>query len=209
MNDCLSRARAPCAASTPLSTIHHGITRVDDYAWLRAANWQAVMRDPAQLDPAIRAHLKAENTYAEAFMADTKELQAQLFAEMKGRIKEDDSAVPAPDGPFAYYSRHVVGGQHPLYCRMPRDGGAEQILLDGNALAKPHAYFRIAGLTHSPDHKLLAYAVDTKGSEFYTVNILDVATGALLDSRITDSNGSLEWTADSRTLLYVWLDDEH
>jgi oligopeptidase B len=96
MNDCHARARAPRAARRPLSTIHHGITRVDDYAWLRAANWQAVMRDPAQLDPAIRAHLEAENGYAKALMADTEELQAQLFAEMKGRIKEDDASVPAP-----------------------------------------------------------------------------------------------------------------
>ena len=63
--------------------------------------------------------------------------------------------------------------------------------------------------THSPDHRLVAYAVDTKGSEFYTVNVIDAATGALVDSRIADSNGSLEWAADSRTLLYVWLDDEH
>jgi oligopeptidase B len=91
-----ARARAPRAARRPLSTIHHGITRVDDYAWLRAANWQAVMRDPAQLDPAIRAHLEAENGYAKALMADTEELQTQLFAEMKGRIKEDDASVNAP-----------------------------------------------------------------------------------------------------------------
>ena len=90
-------------------------------------------------------------------------------------------AVPAPDGAFAYYNRFVVGGQHPLYCRMPREGGDEQILLDGNALAKPHAYFRISGVTHSPDHKLIAYAVDTKGSEFYAVNVIEAATGALLD----------------------------
>ncbi len=167
------------------------------------------MRDPALLDPEIRAYLDAENAYAKAVMADTEPLQAKLFAEMKGRIKEDDAGVPAPDGTFAYYSRFVVGGQHPLYCRMPRQGGEEQILLDGNALAKPHAYFRIAGVTHSPDHKLVAYAVDTKGSEFYTVNVIEAATGALLESRIADSNGSLEWAADSRTLLYVWLDDEH
>jgi oligopeptidase B len=192
-----------------LSTIHHGITRVDDYAWLRAANWQAVMRDPAQLDPAIRAHLEAENAYAEAFMADTKELQAQLFAEMKGRIKEDDASVPAPDGPFAYYTRYVTGGQHPLFCRRPRDGGEERVLVDGNALAKPHAYFRIAGVAHSPDHSLIAYAVDTKGSEFYTVNVIEADSGAVVDSRIADNNGSLEWAADSRTLLYVWLDEDH
>jgi oligopeptidase B len=192
-----------------LTTVHHGVARVDDYAWLRAANWQAVMRDPSLLDPSIRAHLEAENAYAKAIMADTEDLQARLFAEMKGRIKEDDASVPAPDGSFAYYTRYVTGGQHPLFCRLPRDGGDERVLVDGNALAKPHAYFRIAGVAHSPDHRLIAYAVDTKGSEFYTVNVIEADTGVLLDSRIADNNGSLEWAADSRALVYVWLDEEH
>jgi oligopeptidase B len=192
-----------------LTAFHHGIERVDDYAWLRAANWQAVMRDPALLDPAIRAHLEAENAYTKAIMADTEGLQKQLFAEMKGRIKEDDASVPARDGAFAYYTRFVTGGQHPLFCRSTRDGGEERVLVDGNALSRPHAYFRIANVAHSPDHSLVAYAVDTKGSEFYTVNIIEADTGALVESRIADNNGSLEWAADSRGLLYIWLDDEH
>ena len=209
MNERQSRARGPRAARRPLTAVHHGIVRADDYAWLRASNWQAVMRDPSQLDPAIRAHLEAENAYAKAIMADPEELQTRLFAEMKGRIKEDDASVPAPDGAFAYYTRYVTGGQHPLFCRRPRDGGEERVLLDGNALAEPHAYFRIASVTHSPDHGLFAYAVDTKGSEFYTVNVIEADTGVLVDSRIADNNGSLEWAADSRTLLYVWLDEEH
>src|SRR5262245_61102606 len=105
-------------------------------------NWQAVMRDPALFDPAIRAHLEAENAYAKAIMADTEELQAQLFAEMKRRIKEDDASVPTTDGAFAYYTRYMTGGQHPLFCRKSRGGGDERVLVDGNALAKPHAYFR-------------------------------------------------------------------
>ena len=192
-----------------MTSVHHGIARVDDYAWLRAANWQAVMRDPAVLDSEIRAHLEAENAYTKAVMADTEALQERLFAEMKGRIKEDDASVPAPDGAFAYYTRYVTGAQHPLFCRKASAGGEEQVLLDGNALAKPHAYFRIASVAHSPDHSLLAYAVDTKGSEFYTVKIVEADTGALVDSRIADNNGSLEWAADSCTLLYIWLDDEH
>jgi oligopeptidase B len=202
-------ASPPRATRRSLTAIHHGIKRVDDYAWLRAPNWQAVMRDPALLDPAIRVHLEAENAYAKAIMADTEALQEQLFAEMKGRIKEDDASVPAPDGAFAYYTRYITGAQHPLFCRKPRDGGEELVLVDGNALSKSHAYFRIAGVAHSPDHRLVAYAVDTKGSEFYTVNIIEADTGALLDSLIADNNGSLEWAADSRTLLYIWLDDEH
>jgi oligopeptidase B len=199
----------PRAPRQPSTTSHHGIVRVDDFAWLRAPNWQAVMRNPALLDPEIRAHLDAENAYTAAQMADSEALQQKLFAEMKGRIKEDDASVPAPDGSFAYYTRFVTGGQQPLFCRRPRGGGEEQLLVDGNALAQGHAYFRIAGASHSPDHALMAYAVDTKGSEFFSVHILEAATGRLIDSRVVDSNGSFEWAADSRTLLYVWLDDEH
>jgi oligopeptidase B len=199
----------PRAPRRPSTSINHGVTRVDDYAWLRASNWQAVMRDPGALAPDIRAHLEAENAHASAVMADTEGLQQRLFAEMKGRIKEDDSSVPAADGSFSYYSRFVTGGQHPLFCRVPRGGGEEEVLVDGNALSKGHSYFRISNVAHSPDHKLIAYAVDIKGSEFSTVHVVDVATGAEVDTRITDNNGSFEWTPDSKTLLYVWLDDEH
>ena len=167
------------------------------------------MRDPGALAPDIRAQLEAENAYTLGLMADTEELQQQLFAEMKGRIKEDDSSVPAPDGSFSYYTRFVTGGQHPLFCRLPRGGGDEQILIDGNALAKNHAYFRISNVAHSPDHRLIAYAVDTKGSEFCTVHVVEAPTGAVIDSHIADNNGSFEWASDSQTLLYVWLDDEH
>ena len=209
MNDTLVRARAPRAARRPSVSRHHGIERIDDYAWLRADNWQQVMRDPAVLAADIRAHLEAENAYTKAVMGETEQLQEALFVEMKGRIKEDDSTVPAPDGAFAYYTRYVTGGQHPLFCRTPRDGGEEQVLVDGNALAASHTYFRIANVAHSPDHNLIAYAVDTKGSEFYTVNIVEAATGKLIDARIADNNGGFEWAADSNTLLYIWLDKEH
>jgi oligopeptidase B len=209
MNDTLFRASMPCAARRPVTSTHHGIARVDDYAWLRAANWQAVIRDPTLLDEKIRAYLETENAYSKAILADTEALQAALFAEMKGRIKEDDAGVPAPDGAFAYFTRYVVGGQHPIFCRKPRDGGEERLLLDGNVLAEPYAYFRIIGVAHSPDHRLVAYAVDTSGAEFYTLNVIEADTGALVDSRIADSNGTLEWSADSRHLFYIWLDDEH
>ena len=209
MNEGSSPVQAPRAARHPLTSRHHDIARVDDYAWLRASNWQDVMRDPAVLAPDIRTYLEAENAYAGAVMAGTEPLQATLFAEMKARIKEDDASVPSQDGPFAYYTRFVTGGQHPLFCRIPPQGGEERILLDGNALGKPHAYFRLASVVHSPDHSLIAYAVDTTGSELYTVNVIEAGTGTLVDSRIVDANGSLEWSADSRTLFYVWLDNEH
>ncbi len=203
------KAVPPVAARRPHSQTHHGITRHDDYAWLRADNWQQVMRDPAVLADDIRAYLEAENAYTEAMMADTQALQETLFAEMKGRIKEDDSSVPAPDGPFAYYMQYVTGAQHPRYCRQPREGGAEKLLLDGNALAEGHGYFRLGAVVHSPDHKLIAYAVDDKGSEYYTIRFRDAESGAVVGPEIADTTGGLTWARDGRTVFYTRVDDNH
>ena len=212
MHGPVSRAALPSppqAARRPVRSTHHGVTLVDDYAWLRAANWQDVMRAPELLDPEIRAYLEAENAYTEAALASTAALQAELFAEMKARLKPDDFTVPAPDGPFEYYSNFVAGGQYPRLCRRPRGGGDEQILLDGNAEAEGRAYWDLGAKTHSPDHRLLAYAVDDKGSEIFTIRIRDLSTGQDLPDAIPDTRGEIQWANDSRTLLYIRLDDHH
>lgn len=200
---------APRAEERPVTRVVHGVTVTDPFAWLRADNWQEVMRDPTRLDPAIRAHLEAENAYLEAFMAPTADLQAALVAEMRGRIKEDDASVPLPDGPYAYGVRHREGGQHPLIFRTPRAGGDETILLDGDAMATGLAYFSLRGTKHSPDHKLMAYGVDDKGSEYYTVRIRDLASGTDLADTIPETGGSVAWAEDSASFFYVWLDENH
>ena len=105
-------APCPVAPRRPSQRTLHGVTLTDDYAWLKDANWQEVLRNPALLDPDIRAYLEAENRYTEAFLAPTQALQKTLVAEMRGRIKEDDSGVPPPDGPFAYLWKFREGGQH-------------------------------------------------------------------------------------------------
>jgi oligopeptidase B len=207
LNRPLARRSPPVAERRPVFTVHHGVELVDEYAWLRAANWQEVMRDPGVLDPEIRAYLEAENAYAEAALEDTKALQEELFAEMKARIKEDDASVPAPDGGFEYYTSYVTGGQYMRLCRRPRGGGAEEVLLDGNKEAEGKAYWQLGAAVHSPDHRLLAYAVDDKGSELYAVRIRDLATGRDLSEVIPDTRGSLVWARDSATLFYVRLDD--
>nr|WP_018184074.1 S9 family peptidase [Kaistia granuli] len=199
----------PIAAKRPVSATHHGVTTTDDYAWLRADNWQEVMRDPSVLAPDIRAHLEAENAYTASEMADTEALQATLFAEMRGRIKEDDSSVPSPDGPFAYAMRFTEGAEQPLVVRTPRDGGAETILLDGNKLAEGRAYLRLGSADHSPDHKRLAFAYDDKGSEYYTLHIRDIESGADLSDAIEATTGGGVWAADSNTIFYTVLDDNH
>ena len=197
---------APVARRRPVAAVHHGVKLVDDYAWLRAPNWQEVMRDPAVLDPEIRAHLEAENAYMEAQLSDTHELQETLYAEMKGRIREDDSSVPTPDGAFEYFTSYVTGGQYPRLVRRPRGGATETVVIDGNAEAEGKAYWSLGDTAHSPDHKLMAYAVDEKGSELFTIRFRDMATGRDLDDALPDTRGAFVWGSDGRTLLYVRLD---
>ncbi len=199
----------PKAARIPSTMTHHGITREDDYAWLRADNWQEVMRDPDVLPADIKTYLDQENAYCKDMMADTSELQETLFEEMKGRIKQDDSSVPSPDGPYAYYVSYVEGAQHPRYCRSLRDGGEERVLIDGDELAKGNSFFQLGGIAHSPDHQLLAYSTDVKGAEFYTIYFSNTDTGDLLDETIEDTTGGITWAQDNKTVFYTRVDENH
>ena len=200
---------APVAPKKPVTDTRHGITRTDDYAWLRADNWQAMFKDPSILDPEIRKHLEAENAYMKAAMADTEALQKTLFAEMKGRIKEDDSSVPMKDGPFAYGTFFVTGGEQPRYFRIPRDGGERTVLLDGDKEGAGKAYFRLAGIDHTSDHSRGLWGYDDKGSEYYTLRVRDLATGKDLEDVIENTGGGGAWAPDGKSFFYTVLDDNH
>ncbi|RVP96494.1 S9 family peptidase [Sinorhizobium meliloti] len=205
---------APVAPKKPATDTRHGMTRTDDYAWLRAENWQAMFKDPSILDPEIRRHLEAENTYMNAAMADTKDLQKTLFAEMRGRIKEDDSSVPMKDGPFAYGTSYVTGGEHPRYFRIPREGAAgdetiRKVLLDGDREAEGKAYFRIAGLDHSSDHSRGIWGYDDKGSEYFTLKVRDLSTGEDLEDLLENTGGGGAWAPDGKSFFYTVLDENH
>jgi oligopeptidase B len=193
----------------PSSHIVHGVAIQDDFAWLRADNWQEVMRDPSRLPGDIRRYLEAENTYTETILRPTLDLQETLYREIRGRIKEDDSSVPSPDGAFAYASRHREGGQHPLLVRRPRAGGEETILIDGDARAAGHAYFRLAGGSHAPNHRYFGWSADDKGSEYFTIRVRDVEAGVDLADEIPETAGAAAWSADSQTLFYVQVDENH
>ena len=200
---------APVAPKKPVTDTRHGISRTDDYAWLRADNWQAMFKDPSILDPEIRKHLEAENAYMKAAMADTEALQKTLFAEMKGRIKEDDSSVPMKDGPFAYGTFFVTGGEQPRYFRIPRDGGERTVLLDGDKEGAGKAYFRLAGIDHTSDHSRGLWGYDDKGSEYYTLRVRDLATGEDLTDVIENTGGGGAWAPDGKSFFYTVLDDNH
>lgn len=207
----------PRAAEVPHSWVHHGHKRDDPYHWLRAENWRAVMRDPAALDPAIRAHIEAENAYTSAVLARTAALQSQLVREMRARIKEDDTSILEPDGPYFYYWRFEQGGEHRIFCRRPRDQprdqsrdqAREEILLHGDREAEGHAYFNVTAFEQSPDHRFAAYAVDTNGSEFLRIFLRDLISGQNHTEIVNDAHGDIAWSADSRSFFYTKLDDDH
>ncbi len=199
----------PHAARQPFIRVVHGERLVDDYAWLRDPNWREIMRNPTKLESEIRAYLEAENRYAAAHLAKTKKLQRRLLAEMRGRIKEDDLSVPARDGAYAYFARYRQGGQHPLFCRLPAKGGKEELLLDGDTLAKGHAYFQLGSTDHSPDHRLLAWSADDAGSEFNKIRIRDVSLKKELADVVSDTTGGVVWSSDSLGFFYVALNEDH
>ena len=199
----------PRAQARPVTRTVHGVELVDEYGWLRAENWRDVLRDPGLLPADIRAHLEAENAYADAILAPCEELRRRLVAEMRGRIKEDDSSVPSPDGPYSYYVRYREGGQHPLVCRRPRDGGDETVLLDADALAEGKAFFELAEAEHSPDHRLLAWSADETGGELHRIRLRNLATGEDDATVIEQTTGEVVWAADSRSFYYVRLDENH
>jgi len=199
----------PVAERRQHAASNHGVTRQDPYHWLRADNWQEVMQDPSTLPADIRSYIEAENAYvAETFETPHEALVDKIYREIRGRIKEDESGIPSADGPWAYNSRMEEGKQYPILVRTPRDGGDEQILLDCNVEAGDE-YFGFGGGDHDPSHRLLAWSADRQGSEFYTLHIRDLATGADTGEVIEDVAGGGVWSADSSAIYYSEYDDNH
>ncbi|MEM8770709.1 MAG: S9 family peptidase [Pseudomonadota bacterium] len=203
-----STVTPPSMEKRPVETTQHGISRTDNYAWLRDENWQQVLRDPTKLDADIRAALEAENEYYKAVTDDLEGLRDTLFSEMRARIKEDDSSVPQPDGDWLYWVKYREGGEYPVYVRKPRAGGGEQVLVDGDKESKGSEFFSLGSVDHSPDHNLLAYAVDRLGSEYYTISVRNIETGEELPDRIESVDGAgAAWDANSEGFFYVERDD--
>ncbi len=213
----------PVAKKIPVTIEQLGRVRVDEYQWMKDDNWQAVLRDPTLIKADVKEHLEAENAYREAMMASTEPLQATMFEEMKGRIKQDDSSVPSPDGPWEYYTEYKTGDQHPRYMRVERQGTwiengqpvtrnfvvapTPQLLLDANVLAEGKAYSDVGDIAWSPDHALFGYSEDAQGSEVYRIYVKDLATGELLGEPIESASGGLTFSPDSQWIFWTNRND--
>jgi oligopeptidase B len=174
----------------------HDDIRLDEFYWLRHRDNRDVI-----------AYLEAENEWTALAMAPTEPLQQQLYAELLGRIQQTDLSVPEQLDEWLYYSRTEAGRQYPIFCRRPEDpAGAEEVLLDLNALSAGQSYCRLGGRDVSPDHRYLAWSVDTCGAEQFELRVRDLVTGELLPDRIANTARGVAWANDSRTFFYVTLD---
>ena len=192
----------PIARKEHTETILHSVTLADDYAWLRDKE-----------DPETTAYLEAENAYAEAVLAPLDDLREQLYQEMLSHIKQTDVSVPFRDGDWWYYSRTEEGLQYGIHCRKrgsaeePDRDAPEQVILDGNEMAKDHAFFSIGSTDITDDGRWLAYTTDTTGFRQYTLHIKDLESGETLPDAI-ERVGSVVWAADNSTLFYSVEDEQ-
>ena len=197
-------AGAPLAPRRPRELSTHGDVRIDEWHWLRN-------RD----DPAVIDYLEAENRFARKRNEPLAPLAEELFDEMVRRIQETDLSVPVPKGSWEYYSRTVEGAQYSIHCRRPvrsrcsaetsDPAGKEQelVMVDENELARGHEFFSLGGLQPSPDHRLVAFSVDTSGGERHQIRFRDLENGTDLPDTIDDTYYGLAWSSDSRQLFYT------
>ena len=196
-----AQMQPPIAAKRLHSFTHHGITVEDPYNWLKDPGY------PKVDDADVLAYLKAENAWFKAQMAPIAGFKDRLYEELKGRVQQDDASVPVPDGAYEYWWQFKTGDQYRTWVRRPKGGGTEQLVLSEPELAKGHDYFRLGAQNVSPDGRLIAYATDTDGSERFTIRIRDIATGKDIETVTKVSVGGIEWSADSRAIVWTEVND--
>lgn len=190
---------APKAAIKPKELITNGHKRIDNYYYLNERE-----------NPEVIKYLNAENAYLDQELAPVKGLQDKLFEEMKGRIKQQDESVPYKEGHYYYYTRFITGGEYPIYCRKKESlDGPEEIMFDGNAMAKGHNYYQLGGYEISDNDELAIFAEDTVSRRLYTLRIKNLKTGTVYPESIPDTEaGSFAWATDNKTLFYIKKDSQ-
>jgi oligopeptidase B len=191
-----SMLQPPTTEKKPKVTEINGDRMVDNYFWLRE-----------KTNPAVIAHLEAENAYASAVMKPTEALQEKLYNEILSHIKQTDNSVPYRWGDYFYYTRTVEGQQYPIFCRKLQSlNAAEQILLDLNEMAKGQKFMSVDSFVPSDDGNLLAFSTDNTGYRQYTLQVKNLKTGELLPEKI-ERVDNVAWATDNKTLFYVTEDD--
>ena len=191
----------PVAEQRTFTYERHGVTIEDPWHWLHDPKY------PNVDDPDVIAYLKAENAYFDGWKAQHQGLIDQLFEEMKGRIKEDESSVPVRDGDWLYWWAFRTGAQYRTWFRKPVRGSAEEVLLDEPVEAEGSDYFRLGALEVSPDGRLLATLADYDGSERFELRIRDLSTGKDVETVTKVGIGQPVWASDSAGIVFTEVND--
>lgn len=183
----------PIAKQIPKELVAHNDVRIDHYFWMNDRE-----------NPEVIQYLEEENAYCDNALKHTEQFQKDLFEEMKARIKEDDQSVPYKYNGYWYILKFETGKGYPIYIRRKETLEApDELLFDCNKMAEGHSYFKLVGISISPDNKKVAFGLDTLGRRQYTLHIKDLTTNEVFPELIENTTGSSSWANDNKTLFYA------
>ena len=193
-----------------LSTVKiHNEELIDNYSWIKQKDWKEVILNPNKLNTQVKKYLDEENLFKENQLKDINDIEKKLFEELKSKIKNEDNSVPKKDGNYLYGYKYNKNSEYPIYYRKNTTNNSEEIILDCEKKSKTHTYFNVASISHSHDHKHVAYNIDTNGSEYFSIFIEDIQKQELLSPEIKNTTGDIVWSLDNKYIFYVRLDQNH
>tara|TARA_A100001037_G_scaffold306858_1_gene357392 strand:- start:14514 stop:16622 length:2109 start_codon:yes stop_codon:yes gene_type:complete len=201
------QSEPPIAKKEPTKLVRHGYPSIDDYHWLRAKNWQSVIKNPELLPKEIYKFLEDENNWCDSILAPADKIRRELILELGKRLETNYESAPRFDENFAYLEMYNEGAEYAKFIRKKINFlDSIEILLDAEVESKKYQFYNIHSTSHSPDHRFFSWAEDTKGSEEYSIKILDTKSKKLLNDRIHQAQGPVIWTSDSKRFYYIKID---
>jgi oligopeptidase B len=187
----------------------HNEELIDNYSWIKQKDWKEVILNPNKLNAQVKKYLDEENFFKENQLKDIKDIEKKLFEELKSKIKNEDNSVPKKDGDYFYGYKYNKNSEYPIYYRKNIIKNSEEIILDCEKKSKTHAYFNVASISHSHNHKSVAYNIDTNGSEYFSIFVEDIDKKEILSPEIKNTTGDIIWSLDNNYIFYVGLDQNH
>lgn len=187
----------------------HNEELIDNYSWIKQKDWKEVILNPNKLNVQVKKYLDEENLFKENQLKDIKDIEKKLFKELKSKIKNEDNSVPKKDGDYFYGYKYTKNSEYPIYYRKNITKNSEEIILDCEKKSKTHTYFNVASISHSHNHKSVAYNIDTNGSEYFSIFVEDIDKKEILSPEIKNTTGDIIWSLDNNYIFYVGLDQNH
>jgi len=187
----------------------HNEELIDNYSWIKQKDWKEVILNPNKLNAQVKKYLDEENFFKENQLKDIKDIEKKLFEELKSKIKNEDNSVPKKDGDYFYGYKYNKNSEYPIYYRKNITKNSEEIILDCEKKSKTHTYFNVASISHSHNHKSVAYNIDTNGSEYFSIFVEDIDKKEILSPEIKNTTGDIIWSLDNNYIFYVGLDQNH